>query len=385
MSAEAAWRGARIAAFFGAVFLVYGAALPYLPLLLDARGLDATEIGVISSVPLILRLILTPAIAVEADRRADHRGVVLFLSVVALSAVIWLATAHSFVTLLLSVALFQIAMQSTLPLIETIAMSAVTRHGLDYGRMRLVGSGTFIASSLVGGWLIAGGGPSIVAAILVAVTATMVGSAFALPHRQSSGAERTGAQVDWRAIGALASSRTILLFLLAAGAVQSSHAVYYTFGAIHWRAAGLSAAMIGALWSVGVIAEIGLFWWSGAVVSRLRPTRLIAIGAAAAVVRWTLMASDPAPLLLIGLQLLHGLTYGATHLGAMHFIKSTIDERSAGAVQALYATATGGIGMGLATIVAGVGYRQFAGASYLAMAIMALAGLIAALMLARRR
>ena len=40
-----------------------------------------------------------------------------------------------------------------MPLTETVAMSGVKAAGLDYGRMRLWGSLSFIAASLCGGWV----------------------------------------------------------------------------------------------------------------------------------------------------------------------------------------------------------------------------------------
>ena len=53
-------------------------------------------------------------------------------------------------------------------------------------------------------------------------------------------------------------------------------------------------------------------------------------------------------------------------------------------MQALYATVTGGIGMGAAMIVAGYAYRNYAGASYLAMALLGTVGLVAAMALRRQ-
>src|SRR5262249_34141478 len=61
----------------------------------------------------------------------------------------------------------------------------------------------------------------------------------------------------------LAHSPSFLLFLLAASMIQASHALYYAFGTLHWRAQGFADGTIGALWALGVIAEIALFAVSG--------------------------------------------------------------------------------------------------------------------------
>ena len=46
-----------------------------------------------------------------------------------------------------------------MPLTETVAMGGVRAAGLDYGRMRLWGSLSFIAASFCGGWAVEPLGP----------------------------------------------------------------------------------------------------------------------------------------------------------------------------------------------------------------------------------
>ena len=96
-----------------------------------------------------------------------------------------------------------------------------------------------------------------------------------------------------------------VIFLIAVGLVQASHAAYYGFATIHWRAAGLSDDVIGALWAEGVLAEIVLFAFSGAVVRRLGPVRLLLLGAAAGIVRWAIIGSTTDLVAVAGVQWLH--------------------------------------------------------------------------------
>jgi PPP family 3-phenylpropionic acid transporter len=95
------------------------------------------------------------------------------------------------------------------------------------------------------------------------------------------------------------------------------------------------------------------------------------------------MANDPGLGALIGLQLLHGLTFGATHLGGVHLVSRLVRPDRAATAQALHATVTSGIGMGGAVLIAGQLYGPFAGASYLAMTALCASGLVAALALER--
>ena len=111
---------------------------------------------------------------------------------------------------------------------------------------------------------------------------------------------------------------------------------------------------------------------------------LMAAGALAGVVRWSAMAADPPLAGLVMLQALHGLTYGATHIGAVHYITASVPPALAGTAQALYASVTAGIAMGLATLLAGQLYEASGGLAYLAMAGLSLAGLAASLVLLRK-
>ncbi len=96
-------------------------------------------------------------------------------------------------------------------------------------------------------------------------------------------------------------------------------------------------------------------------------------------VRWTLTAfAAYAPALAL-LQLLHGLTFGATHLGAMHFLGRSQPDGRAATAQALYASAVG-IGQGLLMLLAGVLYGALGGRAFLAMAAVAAAGAALALL-----
>ena len=175
-----------------------------------------------------------------------------------------------------------------------------------------------------------------------------------------------------------------LLFLLGSGLIQSTHAVYYIFGTLNWQRLGYGEDLIGVLWAIGVIAEITLFAFSGWVVHRFGPSLLMVAGAAAAVLRWTIMAFDPPLWVLFPLQVLHAFTYGAAHLGAMHFVANAAPTSLAATAQSLYATiAGGGIMMSGFMLLAGYLYADLRAVAYIGMAASGLAALGVCLVLAR--
>jgi PPP family 3-phenylpropionic acid transporter len=375
--------GVRLSALFGALFLIYGVQLTYLPVWLNARGLSAPLIAFATSAPLFLRLIFTPTVAVVADRTAAHRLAIILLGWAGFWLLLAMSQARSEAILVALVVVVLMTLQSIMPLTDTIAVKAVRTHGIDYGGMRLWGSLAFILATLAAGLLVDVLGSEVVLWMLVAATLTTVLVAHILPLPVPTSDGEAAPNLSGRVVLALLADRRFLLFVLASSGIQASHAMFYVFGVLHWRALGLGSAAIGFLWAVGVIAEIGLFWASRRATSMLGPIALIVVGGVAGVLRWTLMATDPPFLALFGLQVLHALTYAATHLGAMQYIGSMVAEDKQGSAQALLSTFTAGIAMGAAILIAGVAYASFAGAAYLVMAIIAAAGIAAALALSR--
>ncbi|HKD56546.1 MAG TPA: MFS transporter [Hyphomicrobiaceae bacterium] len=379
---------ARLSLLFAALSVIIGTQLPYLPVWLDWAGLGASEIAVITGMPLIVRVAVAPTIAFAADRVGDHRKFLIGLAWVGLAGFVAMAHARSFWSILAWTIVSSLAWTTILPLTEAAAMRAVKRAGLDYGRMRLWGSLSFIAASFVGGWAVARLGGASAIWLVVAGAAMTVAATHGLtpPMQERRSKPATGRpRLAIRDAVGLLRSRAFLLLLIAAGLTQASHAAFYTFGTLHWRALGLSTAWSGALWAVSIVAEVALFAYSAAVVRRIGPAQLIVLGAGAAVLRWLIMGLDPALFVLLPLQLLHALTFGATHIGALHYIGRGVPDTQAGTAQALYASITGGIATGGITLMAGPIYAACAGRVYWAMALVAAAALLAGLALAKAR
>jgi PPP family 3-phenylpropionic acid transporter len=85
------------------------------------------------------------------------------------------------------------------------------------------------------------------------------------------------------------------------------------------------------------------------------------------------MAFDPPAVLLTPLQCLHGLSFGATHLGAVLLIARAAPVGLAATAQGLLATAIG-LAMALALVTSGFLRPELGHLSYVAMAMLALIG-----------
>lgn len=384
-SAAMAGFAQRMALFYGALFLIYGVHVPFMPVWLDFKGLTAGEIAVVTAAPQFLRLAVTPAVGLLADRHGAHRRLIIVLSWLALAVAGAMLGSSGFVALLVLSTAFQILISTAMPLTETVAVAGA-RAGSSYGRIRLWGSLTFIVASVAAGPLIDFWGGGVVAWLLIGATAATLACAGLLPHAASD-VPREPAQGGAASAEArkLVRSPVFLLFLAAASAAMGSHAMLYTYGALHWRGQGISTTWISVLWGIGVICEIALFAWSGWFLRLAGIKGALVIGLAGCAVRWGLLALEPPLWVLVVLAPLHAFTYAATHLGAIHFIGRAVPAEAAGTAQALYSALAAGVASGAMTLALGAVHGTLGGgAGYFMMAAVSAAGLAAAVVIARR-
>jgi PPP family 3-phenylpropionic acid transporter len=185
-------------------------------------------------------------------------------------------------------------------------------------------------------------------------------------------------------IGELFRSRPFVLFMIAAGFCQASHAVLYSFGTLTWRRAGLDDVTISLLWGESVAVEIGLMMASGWLMQRIGVTGLIGLGLGCAIVRWTGMAFTTELPALVILQALHAGSFAACHLGAMAFIQRALPPTGTALGQSIYYALGTGTSQAVIYQFAGLLYSEYGQRAFLGMTAIAVVGLLALLALVRR-
>lgn len=372
-----------LGALYGALFLVAGILLPYWPVWLASRGLDAGRIAAVLALGLMVRIVAAPMVAYAVDRRGERRRPLLALSLLSLVLYASFFLYDDFLSIVFGSVLVAATFPSMVPITDSLALRVCAERGLDYGRVRLWGSLAFIAAAYLGGALLGRFGPDAVLACVLVGCALSGLAVRRLPD------DRGVPEAAARPIAAGAALRLLgqprfVLFLLGASAIQASHGVYYGFGTLHWQRLGYGDSLIGSLWALGVAAEVALFAVSGRAVARFGPVGLILLGGAGGVLRWAVTGFDPPLAMLAAMQALHALTYGATHLGSMHFIARTVPPGLSATAQSLLSALASGVVLAGATAVSGWLYAAWGGHAYLAMAALAGLGAILVLPLARR-
>ncbi|WP_316175791.1 MFS transporter [Bradyrhizobium sp. SZCCHNRI1073] len=357
----------RLGLFYGAVFVLSGTHLPFFPVWLRAIGLDAAWIGVIVAVPAVTRFTVLPLITAVAERRQALRAAMRLTTFATASGFVVLAFQREpWLVFLVYVAICCL-WTPVVPLTDAYALRGVMSYGLNYGRLRLWGSAAFIAGTLLCGGLVDLAPSSELIWIIVSVALCGAASSLLLqalpPLPHGAGLARDGRS--------LLGNPSFLCIIAASALIQASHAAYYTFSAIEWKAQGFSGLTIAWLWTMGVLAEIVVFALSPRFT--LAPASLVMIGAMAAVLRWSLTAQEPHAGGLAAVQISHGFTFGLTLVGTMGLLVRQVPAQLTARGQGYYAAASGVVGSA-ASALSGPVYAAYGPGVYYVMAAMAGAG-----------
>jgi len=376
----------RMALQYGLLFAANGVSLPFAGLWFLQNGLSGAEIGVLLAAPMLGRLVTGPAIALWADGFRHRRTPIALLLLIA-------AIAYGAAGLVQGFALWAplwfvatTAFGAVIPLTDVLTLRLARRTGFTFAVPRGCGSAAFVgANILMGALLVRVPVDAVIVWTVVACTACAAVAAFVAPSEPVGDEGRVAGRERFAGLGRLVRDPVFMTAIFAVGCIQATHAFYYGFSAIAWKAQGIDETLTGLLWAFSVVVEIGFMW----VIEPWRRKRgigpwvVLMVGGVAAVVRWTALAFAPPLWMLWPLQTLHALTFAATYLAGVEIVERLSPRDSQTAAQTLSSMLSAGVLIGLATLAAGPLYDLWGVGGYLAMSGLAAVGLLAGLKVRR--
>jgi len=360
----------RLSLFNAVLFLGSGILLPFLPLWLKHRGLPDTEVTLVVGLMMAVRIVAIPAGTLIADLTRRRRTVIILCAFGATLSYLMLAAMSGFWPILICGMLAAALMAPLVPLSEVLAIEGSAHYGIDYGRIRLWASLSFLAGSLGAGLLLEVIDVSYVILMVAAAQGLGALATLLLPADEALPAAPPQ-PVHLAAVLAAAGSVSFLVFLLAAGLGQASHGFLYAMGSLYFVDRGFSKFIIGLLWAASVLAEVLMFAFSNRFYRVFGSVRLIMLGTGLAALRWTATGLAPPLAILFMVQTLHAASFGLTHLGAMHFIRERVPGHIRNTVQGLYSVLSSGVLLSGAMWMSGPLYGSLGGAAWLVMAAAA--------------
>lgn len=375
---------AKLSANYTTVYIYLGVMTPFWAIWLKYKELSPSEIGIIIAIPYFIKLIVAPAISQVSDKRGEYRRPLILCVTSSLISASLYFFVDEFWQLMMVTILVNLTLPAVMPLMETITVAQTTKHNLLYGRIRSFGSISFIFAAVTLGWFIKGMGQNVILPFAFISLFLILLTVVLLP-----GGNKEYISDDENASGspiiALLQNNEFVWFLVIVGLIQASHGVYYSMGSIYWQEHGFEEHVIGLLWAVGVIAEILFFIYCGNFIRKFPVMLIFALIGFLGTIRWLLFSITLSLPIIVFSQMIHALTFGASHLVAIQYIGNSISKKHAGTAQSLYSSIPLGIVMGAATYLGGILYEYESGRAYIAMSVMCFIAFLISMIRIRRQ
>ncbi|MBW7900480.1 MAG: MFS transporter [Rhodocyclaceae bacterium] len=362
----------RLSGYYFFHFAFIGAFSPYFGLYLQSLSLSAWDIGLLMSQMQLMRLLGPYVWGALADRTARRLPIIRLAGAASLLGFAAFFLASDFVALLVAMALMAFFWSAALPLVETVTFDHLREEAARYSRIRLWGSIGFVVAVMGTGALLDFTPLRALLWVCLAILAGILVCAVLVPE-----APVHCAADEAQPVGEIVRRPQVAALLAACFAMSAAHGALYVFYSIHLAGHGYGKTAIGALWSLGVLAEIGIFMVMSRLLRRFSLRFILLASFAAAAVRFVMIGwGVDSPAVIVAAQLLHGLTFGAYHAAAIAAVNRWFPGRRQARGQALYSSLSFGAGGLAGSLFSGWGWDAIGAApTYGVSTAFALAGL----------
>lgn len=367
----------------GSYFWYYaaiGAFMPFAALYYRDLGYTGFQIGLLTALPSLGTAVLGPFLGALADSRALHH-LILRVSLLAAALIGFTMTRFTdYAPIFLLVCLLAVSTVAIPPLLDSFAMTTSERTNRSYGSLRVWGSLGYMLLTLIMGWLIGDDmSPIVLMGYGMCVSLTLLGT-YGLPPM--------GERVPQSMLGGLGMAlrnRPLVLLLGIAFLVATCGSLINVFLAVHLESLGASSGLIGVAFSISAVTELPIIAGGGWLIRRLGPVGLMFIAISAYLIRFSVLAVAEDPAVVIGTQLLHGLSFGAFLMASVTLAHRIAGRAQAATAQSLLSAMSFGLGSIVGSLIGGSALDRIGTTGiYQAAAVISVGTLVIAIVGTRR-
>lgn len=347
-----------LAIFYFFYFSIIGVYIIFLPKVLSMSGYSASEIGIIFAAAPLVRFVVP--FAFIRGLKINIRSFNASLIIMCLSSISFYFSLDNFYKLLFSNISLGVGLSIVLPYVELISLKYLGKE--KYGKIRLFGSVGFILVALVLVRFLSAADVALMYLLILAFTTSAVAyiiakKADALLDKSEDVTNDISLLKDWR----LWAGLTLM---------QVSFGSFYNFFTIYVTDHGVTLDITVYLWSFGVVVEIFMLYFQGAL---LRKNLLLILQATTFItaIRWLMLFLFPDNVTILFMsQALHALSFALFHSAAISYLFYLYKHKSL--AQQFFSGITYGFGAFLGALIAGYVYELYPSYLFLSATFIAL-------------
>jgi PPP family 3-phenylpropionic acid transporter len=339
----------RLSGFYLFYFASLGALLPYWSLYLKSLDFSITEIGQLMAILMATKIVAPNVWGWMADRTGQRMRIIRMASLLAIISFAGVFVTDTFWWLATVLVVFSFFWNATLPQFEVTTMNHLGDDMHRYSGIRLWGSVGFILAVAGLGVLLGHYSAAVLPYVLLGLFVLIWINSLCVPESAAG-----HLPLDQEPLRRVLRRPVVLSLLAVCFLVQASHGAYYSFFSLYLEGFGYSTTVIGQLWALGVLSEIGVFLLMPVLMPRFGARNLLLLAVVLTTLRWLLTAFYADNLIVITLsQTLHAASFGLYHAVMIFIIHSLFTGTHQGRGQALYSSLSFGAGGAAGTLVSG--------------------------------
>ena len=333
-----------LGAYYFFYFALVGIYIIFMPKVLLELGYSPFDVGIIYAAAPFMRFLL-PFIF-RHWVALTPKVYVLSLILTFIGSMFFLSTVEHFWFYLSANLLFGAAMGISLPYVETIALSALSRS--HYGKVRLWGSLGFMGIALWLGKILSSPQEALYYLCSMAFLTLLFGAYLVkhdnVPHDIAQDDVSFSLSKYW--------AFWISIFLM-----QVGFGGFYNFFTIYETSHGISLEMISWMWSFGVICEIVMLYFQGPLLQR-NLLNILQFATLVTAFRWLLLYLFPdSTTITFASQSLHAISFALYHTAAITYVFSLYAQKKL--AQQFFLGIAFGLGGSVGAVLAGQIYGEF--------------------------
>lgn len=320
--------------------LAGGSFNPYVTSLLVHQGMTSQRIGIMMAFGTLLAILFQPLWGILVDRYQRTR-LVLMLTLIVPGTIVYLYNVKWLVIIVLVYSLYTIFQSTQTPIADAYAVNAASAAGTSFGTIRLFGSiGTALGGYFGGLYLNWMGVTELWIPFLLFNLLALI-LVMTIPVN----VQRRAQHVTFTSgIRQLLGNRVFLLFLAGCFLVNQTLTAFNSFFVLTFQMAGGSFAWSGIALMIASITSVPAMLVAARVLKKYGYEKTLMLASVVYMLRWAIQWLIPVPGVMIGVQTLHGMSFGFFYIAAVEYVASITGKELQATGQSLFNMVFVGLG-----------------------------------------
>lgn len=329
----------RLRLFYLMTGLSLGMLNPYISTIFIEQGLKRDDVGVIMALSSFLVIVAQ----LFWGRLADKYRMTKLILILSLAVPAGAALLYSIPSVSLMIASYMIYIAFTAPMApvsDAYAVTVANAAGSSYGTVRCFQSIGNALGGYIAGSFVAVFAPRFLGMPFLLFVVIGIIIIFGFPKQAEIKVKTKSFEHGLKGV---LMDKTVLLFLLSCLLINQTLTAFNTYFVVVFQMAGGSYHMSGIALMIAAISNVPSMFLSAYIIRIFGVEKTMLFGAVAYIVRWGLQWMAPIPSVMVGVQVLQGLSFGLLYVTAVEYMVRIVPEEMRTTGQSILAIVFSGL------------------------------------------